>query len=248
MALLSCPLFWQPYRMPRPAEARCRGSTFTRIHFGPPNRCIRPHVPPAAAPAHPPACIEKAFASGSSETKAKTALCGTTPFAAKLRPLGVRRVFQSLVRKRSTQNARKPIYAKLRKPNQNQTRCTGLVTGPNRHLLTQALPPLGKDAPGRLSRAPSAASHHPAALCAQSKRATRSHRCISHFHDIVNYYIHLPAVCQIFFENSAEVAAEVRLRSTEAPQNSARKAKTSPKHQSRLKFPVKPPKCRLVPR
>ncbi|MBD5103053.1 MAG: hypothetical protein HDT27_10305 [Subdoligranulum sp.] len=60
---------------------------------------------------------------------------------------------------------------------------------------------MGKDAPGRLSRAPSAASHHPAALCAQSKRAIRSHRCIFHVHDIVNYYIHPAAVCQIFFEN-----------------------------------------------
>lgn len=158
-------------------------------------------APRAATPVHPPVCIKKAFASGSSETKAKNSTLRYHSVCRKLRPLGVRRVFGKPCAASAAGHFPKPAMQKTLLHIPASTRCTGLVTGPNRHLLTQALPPLGKDAPGRLSRAPSTASHHPAALCAQSKRAIRSHRCIYHFYDIVIYYIHPAAVCQIFFEN-----------------------------------------------
>lgn len=75
-----------------------------------------------------------------------------------------------------------------------------LFNGAKPAFAYTGIAPLGEAAPGRLSRAPPAASHQPAVLCARSKRAIRSLHCISA--DIVFYYIHGFLICQTFFEKT----------------------------------------------
>ena len=74
-----------------------------------------------------------------------------------------------------------------------------LFNGAKPAFAYTGIAPLGEAAPGRLSRAPPAASHQPAVLCARTN-AIRSLHCISA--DIVFYYIHGFLICQTFFEKT----------------------------------------------
>lgn len=178
------PLFRQPYRTPTPAEARGMAPT--------PAGAVFPVFAYILMQTKKPLSLEH------QRQRPKQHSAVPLRLPQKMRPLGVRRVLNSVRGTLPQCSSRKPVFTG---PNAMHRPCNGAEPS----LAYTGYAALGQGCSGKtFTRASRRLAPPGGSLCARQARYSIPSLHFP-FYDIVNYYIHPPAVCQIFFENSANL-------------------------------------------